>query len=50
MAYLDNALLRNECRQARVLVKKLNSAISVLQGLIGRNNTAPLKSRALGSR
>lgn len=39
MGYFDNALpqLRNERRQAQMQIGKLDSAISVLERLVGRN-------------
>ena len=42
MAYIDNVLqqLRDERRQAKEQVEKLDSMISVLEELIGRNSTA----------
>ena len=45
MADLHNALqqLRNERTQAQLQVEKLDSAISVLEGLLGRNSSAPLR-------
>jgi|SRR5215469_3950632 len=49
MAYLDNGLqqLRNERRRVHSQVEKLDSVISVLEELVGRNSTAPLR-RGIG--
>ena len=45
MAYLDNGLqeLRNERRRLQSQVEKLDSVISVLEKLIGRNSPAPVR-------
>jgi hypothetical protein len=47
MAYLGNALqqLRDERRRAQLQIEKMDSAISALEGLIGRNSTTPLRRR-----
>ena len=47
MAYLGNALqqLRDERRRAQLQIEKMDSAISVQEGLIGRNSIAPLRRR-----
>ena len=52
MSDLENALreLRDEHTQAQLRVKKLDEAISVVQGLVGPNGSAPSTNGALGSR
>ncbi len=46
MANLDNALqqLREERGQAELQIKKLDSAISVLEGLVGRNSSRVIRN------
>src|SRR5713226_3370191 len=48
MANLDNALqqLREERGQAQLQIKKLDSAISVLEGLVGRNSSRVIRNSA----
>lgn len=50
MANLENALhqLRQERKQAQSEVEKLDSAIVVLEGLVGRNSTAPRRGARRG--
>lgn len=50
MANLENALnqLREERKQAQSQLEKLNSAITVLEGLTGRNSTGPGRAARRG--
>jgi len=48
MTNLSNTLdqLREELQQAQLQVEKLGSAISVIEGLVGRNGSRVVRSRA----
>ena len=52
MSNLDNALqqLRDEHTQAQLRLKKLDEAISVVQGLVGPNGSVSAGKGTLGSR
>src|SRR5260370_12732750 len=52
MANLDNALqqLREERSQSQLQIKKLDSAISVLEGLVGGNSSRVMRNNAQPSR
>ena len=52
MANLDNALqqLREERSQSQLQIKKLDSAISVLEGLVGENRSRVIRNGAQPNR